>query len=142
MGNALRLAAIMCGALLFASTWSSDVAADVDADTQSTTSIAEPITEASVQSTEATVALAAGTEPATNNPLEPYGIGPAAEAIAYEDLAPAQQEAADRGFDTATSAATHNAFAAAVLERSKRARAEAAQHQLGVDSLDTVGVVQ
>jgi hypothetical protein len=142
VGNSLRLAAVMCGALLFATTWDSDVAADVDTDAASATSITEPITETSVQTTEASAALAPDAEPATRNPLAPYGIGPAAEAIAYEDLAPAQQEAADRGFDTATSSATHNAFAAAVVERSKRARAEAAQHQLGVDSLDTVGVVQ
>ena len=35
----------------------------------------------------------------------------------------------------------HDAFATAVLERSKKARSEVAQHELGLDSLDTIGVV-
>jgi len=126
----------MCGALLFAATWSSDVAADVDVDAASTT-IAEPVTETPVA-----VDLAPATESTTKDPFAPYGIGPIEAAVPYEALLPEQQEAADRGFNTATSAATHDAFAAAVVERSKRAQAEAAQHQLGIDSLDPVAVVE
>jgi len=81
-------------------------------------------------------------EPAIKDPFVPYGIGPAEEAVPYEALSQEQQSVADRGRDAAGWGATHNAFGGAVLERSKRARAEAAQHQLGIDELDTVGVVE
>jgi hypothetical protein len=135
MGNALRLAATIGCAVLFALTYSGDVAADVDADPPTTTtSVAEPITETAV-----TPVPSADT--VIKDPLAPYGIGPVEEAVPFEALSPEQQDAADRAFDTATSAATHDAFAAAVIERSQRARAESAQHQLGIDSLDTLGVV-
>jgi hypothetical protein len=135
MGKLLRFAATMGCAVLFALTWSGDVAADVDAGATATTiSVTEPTTDQPVT-------LVPTAEPITKDPLAPYGIGPSEEAVPYEALTPEQQEAADHGFDTATSAATHNAFAAAVVERSNQARAEAAQHQLGIDSLDTLGVV-
>lgn len=138
MGKLLRFAATICCAVLFALTWSGDVAADVDAptadDIAAAMSISEPITEQAV-----TVAPTAAT--VIKDPLAPYGIGPPEEAVPLEELSPEQQEAVGRGFDTAISPATHDAFAAAVRERSKRARAESAQHQLGIDSLDTAGVI-
>jgi hypothetical protein len=135
MGNALRLAAVMCGALLFALTWSGDVAADVDAEPPATASVSEPITEQPV-------ALAPVADTGVKDPLAPYGIGPPEEAVPYGALSTEQQEVAARGLDTTQWTAVHNGFAAAVTERSKHARAEAAQHQLGVDSLDTLGVVE
>jgi hypothetical protein len=135
MGKALRLAAVMCGAVLFAATWSSDVAADVEADAPSTSSLSEPITEAPLS-------LAPSAAAGNKDPLAPYGIGPPEEAVPFGALSPEQQEVAARGLDTTRWNAAHNAFGAAVVERSKHARAEAAQHQLGVDSLDTLGVVQ
>lgn len=136
MGNAMRLAATMGCALLFALTWNGDVAADADStsDASSTTSITEPITDQAVT-------VVPSTETVIKDPLAPYGIGPPEEAVPLEELSPEQQEAVGRGIDTAISPATHDAFAAAVRERSKLARAESAQHQLGIDSLDTTGVV-
>lgn len=144
MGKALRLAAVMCATLLFAATWSGDVAADVEADESPTTSINEPVTEPSVALEVAANQGAVGPSavPAGKDPLAPYGIGPAAEAVPYEALSQEQQSVADRGRDTTGWAATNNAFGAAVVEQSKEARAEAAQHQLGIDDLDTVGVVE
>jgi hypothetical protein len=134
MGRALRLGGLLLAAVLFASIWQGDVAAQsVDADLQ-TTSVAEPVVESPVQP-------APGGETPQKNPFEPYGIGPPEEAIPIEALGLDEQDVAARGVDTASWTTTHDAFAAAVDERSKRARAEAAQHQLGVDSLDTVGVV-
>jgi hypothetical protein len=142
MGNALRLAVVMCGAVLCAVTWSSDVAADADVDDDDASStsvispsIAEPITEPPV-------VLAPSADTGPKNPLVPYGTGPAAEAVPYDALSPEEQAVASRGLDATNWTATHNAFAAAVVERSKHARAEAAQHQLGVDGLDRLGVIQ
>lgn len=144
MGKALRLAATMCGALLFAVTWSGDVAADVeaDADASPTESISEPITETALPATDPGIVFGPSADPAVKDPLAPYGIGPAEESVAYEALPPEEQEVADRGREAAEWSAVHNMYGAAVIARSKHARAEAAQHQLGVDSLDTIGVVQ
>jgi hypothetical protein len=134
MGNALRFGGLLFVAIVFASAWQSDVAAQSD-DSFDSATIAEPTVESAVQP-------APGQETPQKNPFEPYGIGPAEEAVPYEALTADEQAVADRGFDTAAWGGTHNAFAAAVVERSKRARAESAQHQLGVDSLDTLGVIE
>lgn len=105
-------------------------------DTSSTTSITEPLTETPIQPL-------AGSEPAVaKDPFAPYGVGPAEEVVPYEGLSPEEQTVADRGLDAAEWHKTHNAYGAAIVERSKRAKAEAAQHQLGIDSLETMGVVQ
>lgn len=136
MGSALRLAAVMGGLLLFAATSRSDVAAQTVADEEEppTASVDEPVTETPVQP-------APGFETHAKDPFAPYGIGPIEEAVPYEALSPEEQAVADRGFDVANWSGVHSGFGAAVAERSKRARAESAQHQLGIDALDTVGVV-
>lgn len=137
MGRALRLAALMSAAVLFAATWRSDVAAqsaDVDDSALSTSSTPEPVTESAIQP-------APDFETQRKDPFEPYGIGPIEEAVPYEQLSAEEQAVADRGADTAGWSGVHAGFGAAVAERSKRARAEAAQHQLGVDALDTAGVI-
>ena len=133
MGNVLRLAGLLLAAIVFATLWQSDVAAQ-STDDLDTATVAEPVVEAPVEAV-------AGSETPQKNPFEPYGIGPPEEAIPYEALTPEQQEVADRGFETDAWKQTHDAFGAAVRERSKQARAESAQHQLGIDSLDTLGVV-
>jgi hypothetical protein len=133
MGKVLRLAAVLCGAVLFAATWRSDVAADTEAD--ATASITEPITEAPLEP-------APGSETEAKDPFAPYGVGPAEEAVPYEALSPEEQAVADRGRDATGWSAVHDAYGAAVVERSMRARAESAQHQLGIDALDTTGVIQ
>ena len=47
----------------------------------------------------------------------------------------------DRNRDAVGWKKVHEGFGAAVLERSKKARAEAKQHELGVDNLEQMGVV-
>jgi hypothetical protein len=138
MGKALRLAAVLGGAILCAATWNSDVAAQVDSDAvdvTSSTSISEPVTGTPLDS-----AAPAGI--ALKDPFGPYGIGPIGEAVPHDALTREEKEVADRGRDTGSSSAVHNAYGAAVVARSKQARADAAQHQLGIDSLDTTGVIQ
>lgn len=136
MGSALRLAAVMGGLLLFAATSRSDVAAQAVADEEEppTVSVDEPVTDAPAPP-------APGFETQTKDPFAPYGIGPIEEAVPYGALSPEEQDVVDRGFDHAGWSGVHAGFGAAVRERSKRARAEAAQHQLGIDALDTAGVV-
>lgn len=140
MGRALRLAAVMCGAILFAATWRSDVAADVDAvddsltDVVDTVSIPEPTTEQPVHPQPVS-------ETESKDPFAPYGIGPPEHAIPYEALSPDEQVVVDRGRNTENWAGVHRGYATAVRALSKRARAEAAAHQLGVDGLAQQGVV-
>jgi hypothetical protein len=136
MGKALRLAAVLGGAILCAAVWNSDVAAQIESDAvdvTSSTSISEPVTGTPLGS-----ALPAGV---LKDPFVPYGIGPIGEAVPYEALAPEEKEVADRGRATASWSAVHDAYGAGVVARSEQARAEAAQHQLGVDRLDSIGVV-
>jgi hypothetical protein len=74
---------------------------------------------------------APGLETPQKDPFEPYDIGDPASAIPYEALSPAVSGWRE----------IHAAYAAAVGQRAKQARAEAAVHQLGIDELATKGVV-
>jgi len=83
-----------------------------------------------------------GSETVQKNPSEPYDIGPPEHAWKLEQLSADEKAAVERGRTAgATRAGMHEALTLAAKEQSKRARAEAAQHQLGVDSLDAIGVV-
>jgi hypothetical protein len=79
--------------------------------------------------------------PPPKDPLAPYDIGDPDSEIAYEELSPEERAVVDRGRDAGRWRAIHDAYGAAVAQGSKQARAEAAQHQLGVDELDRHGVV-
>jgi hypothetical protein len=84
---------------------------------------------------------APGHETPQKDPFEPYDIGDPASAIPYEALSPAEQAVVDRGRDASGWRQIHDAYAAAIGQRAKQARAEAAVHQLGLDELATKGVV-
>jgi hypothetical protein len=134
MGNALRLAALMFCALLVAASLRSDVSADVDA-------ALDPVVSADEPTLEAPVEPAPGFETPQKDPFAPYDVGPAEEVVRYDELSPDDKAAADRGRSVAGWQGRHDVYAGAVTERSARAAAAAAQHKLGIDALDTTGVV-
>ena len=77
-------------------------------------------------------------------PRDPFALDntqPAGAVWDYEDLTPREQAVADRGRAQPGWQATHDAYRAAVIQRAHKAAAAAAAHQLGVDALDTLGVV-
>ena len=59
----------------------------------------------------------------------------------YESLTSEERAVVDRGRDAQGWQQTHDAYGAAVRQRSRNARAEGAQHLLGVDLLGDLGVV-
>jgi hypothetical protein len=137
MGN-MRFAAFLLFLLLTAAAADSDVTSS-DATVETSADAVGPSTPEPVTGTP--VQPAPGSETIQKNPFEPYGIGPPEEAVPYSALSPAEQAVVDRGRDASAYVPVHDAFAEAVRERSKQARAEAAAHELGVDSLATIGVV-
>jgi hypothetical protein len=94
----------------------------------------EPITGEPVEA-------ALDSAPPPRDPLAPYDVGDPESAIAYEELSPEDRAVVDRGRDASKWRVIHDAYGGAVAQRSRQARAEAAQHQLGVDELDRQGVV-
>jgi len=79
---------------------------------------------------------------AQKNPFEPYDVGGTQAIWTYESLSPEERAVVDRTSGADGWSSTHDGFAAAAFERSKKARAQAAEHQLGVDNLELSGVVQ
>lgn len=76
------------------------------------------------------------------NPSEPYDIGPSEQAWKLDELSPDERAAVERGRAAgAARAGMQEAITKAAMEQSQRARAEAAQHQLGIDGLTEIGVV-
>jgi hypothetical protein len=75
------------------------------------------------------------------DPFAPYDVGGPEAIWPYEALTPDEQTVVDRNRDAKGWGEVHGGFATAVLERSMKARAEAAQHELGVDNLEQSGVV-
>lgn len=135
MGRSLVFGMVMCAVLLVAATTRSDVAATTDVAVDDTTSLPEPISGTPVEP-------APSVQPPPKDPFAPFDVGPPESIWPYESLTPAEQAVIDRGRDTTGWAQIHDAYATAVKERSRVARAEAAQHLLGLDSsLDTTGVV-
>jgi hypothetical protein len=84
---------------------------------------------------------APGHETPQKDPFAPYDIGDPASAIPYEALSPEEKAVVDKGRDVSGWRQIHDAYASAVGQRAKQARAEAAVHQLGLDELATKGVV-
>lgn len=101
---------------------------------------AEPITGSPVTP-------AASSEPPAQAPFTSYPPGPAPTTKTpkpywhYEDLSTDAKAALDAAREVTGRAETANAFGAAAAERAHKAAGEAAQHQLGVDNLGTIGVV-
>jgi hypothetical protein len=85
--------------------------------------------------------------PVTNAPgdetvqKDPFALFSAEGGVPYEELSADEKAAIDRNRDTPGQKQQNDAFAQAVRERSVKARAEAAQHQLGLEALDQIGVV-
>jgi hypothetical protein len=131
MGRSLLFGMVMCAILLAAATTRSDVAPSPDA------TATDPSTDTADT---ADAATAPAETPVQKDPFAPYDVGRPEGIWPYEALVPEERAVVDRGRDASSWQATHDAFAAAVLERSIKARAEAAQHTLGVDGLET-GVV-
>lgn len=133
--NRLLLGTGMCAILLVAATTRSDVGtADEPVDENSP--LPEPIT--------GTPALSPPTTPASapKDPFAPYDVGPPESVWPYESLTPAERAVIDRGRDADGWRDIHDAYSSAVRQQSKRARAEAAQHILGIPAtLDSTGVV-
>jgi hypothetical protein len=124
MRTGLLLGSITLSTLLLTATMQRDVAASED---DATAGHAE-------QNDQDSAAPAA--------PFAPADVGPPESVWPYEALTPAEQAVIDRGRDVGRWAQTHDAYASAVRERSRDARAEVAQHLLGLDgSLATMGVV-
>jgi hypothetical protein len=84
------------------------------------------------------VTNAPGDETIQKDPFQPFS---AEGGIPYAELPEDEKQLIDRNRDVTGWAQRHDAFATGVREQSKRARAEVAQHQLGIGSLDTIGVV-
>jgi hypothetical protein len=84
------------------------------------------------------VVNAPGDETVQKDPFAPFS---AEGGVPYEELDADEKAAIDRNRDTTGWQKQNDAFAQAVRERSKKARAEAAQHQLGLEALDQIGVV-
>jgi hypothetical protein len=127
--------AAMCAILLAAATTRSDVAATTDVAVDDTSPIPEPIsgTPATPSTTDS---------PPGKDPFAPYDVGPTESIWPYESLTPSEQAVVDRGRDSKAWNGIHDAYAAAVKERSRLARAQAAQRLLGLDaSLESTGVV-
>jgi len=133
--RSLLFGAVMCAILLVAATTRSDVAPTTDPVLNDTAPLPEPITGVAAQTVP-------GDEPAPKDPFVPFDVGGPEAVSPYESLTLEEQAFIDRGRDTRDWSQVHDAYATAVKERSTRARAEAAQHSLGVDSsLDATGVV-
>ena len=132
------VAAIFVGAATQTPVEADDVSTNILADDIPTESIPEPITGDPVQPLP-------GSETKQKIPSEPYDIGAPEHAWKLEQLSPAERAAVERGraYGAARAASGMNAaLTLAAKEQSKRARAEAAQHQLGVTAgLGEIGVV-
>ena len=132
MGRSLLFGIVMCSILLVAATTRSDVATPDEPDT--TVPLPEPITGTAVQP-------AAGDEQPQKDPFAPYDVGPPEAVWPYESLTHEEQAVVDGGREVTGWQQIHDAYGAGVKERSRRARAAAAQHLLGVESTDDTGVV-
>jgi hypothetical protein len=129
MGRGLLFGAVLCAILFAAATTRSDVASPT----------ASPQTAPVSQPTPSTT-LAGST--AAKDPFAPFDVGPPESVWPYESLTPAERAVIDRGRAESGWQQTHDTYGAAAMELSRRARAEAAEHDLGVANLDSEGVVQ
>lgn len=125
MGKGLLFGAVMCAILLAAATTRSDVAAPA----------AQP-----QQNVAPTPAAAPGNS-ATKNPFAPFDVGPPEAVWSYEALTPEERAVIDRGRADPGWQQVHDAYGSAAMELGRKARTEAAEHDLGLLGLDSQGVV-
>jgi hypothetical protein len=130
MARAALLAAFVFVLVFAAGTSRSDVAPDSSA-TSDVATTTDPNT--AVQPSEGQK---------QKDPFAPYDVGGPEAIWPYDSLTPEEKAVIDRTRDANGWAATHDGFGAAALDRSRKARAQAAEHQLGVDNLELSGVVQ
>ena len=135
MGRAALFAGVMFLLVLVAGTSRSDVALE-------TTSPVDAAAGIPSGTPEPTLGPPAVNAPGDETPQkDPFALFSAEGGVPYEELPAEEQANIDRNRDVTGVQQQNAAFAQAVQERSKEARAAAAQHQLGMDSLDQIGVV-
>lgn len=105
------------------------------------TSLPDPASPEPEPTLENPVMPAPGAATPQHDPFKPYDIGGASAAWAYEDLKPAEQEAADRGADATRWDAINAGYAAASREQNQKDSARALARQLGLDNLAQTGVI-
>jgi hypothetical protein len=134
MGRAALIAGIVFVLVFAAGTSQSDVSLETTAAVDAA-AIPSGAAEPTLQNA---ATNAPGDETTQKDPFQPFS---AEGGIPYADLPDTEKQLIDRNRDVTGWPERHDAFATAVREQSKRARAEVAQHQLGIVSLDTIGVV-
>jgi hypothetical protein len=88
-----------------------------------------------------------GAESPPRDPFSPYSTGPGPTEKtpkplwSYDDLTSDERAAAVRGRDDRGWRETHDAYARASAELAQHAARQAAEHQLGAERLDGLGVV-
>jgi hypothetical protein len=135
MGRSLLFLAGVVFALVFAAgTSESDVAVDT----------ASPVDEPTILSGTPEPTLQTATTNAPGDETvhkDPFTLFSAEGGVPYEELSVDDKAGVDRLREIPGQRQQNDAFAQAVREQSVRARAEAAQHQLGLEALDQIGVV-
>ena len=130
MGRAVVFRACLFGLLLATATSRSDSSPP----SLPPSAESEPITGTAVDP-------APGSETQRHDPFTPYDVGDPAGTWSYNQLTAAEKAIVDKGRDTSGMVPVHAAFGAAVAERAQTAAATSAEHQLGIDNLETLGVV-
>jgi hypothetical protein len=74
--------------------------------------------------------------------FKPHDTGGPAAEWKYDDLTPRERAVVDRGRDTAGWREVHDAYQGAVLGRVSLIKAHVASSRLGLEHLDTIGVVR
>jgi hypothetical protein len=87
------------------------------------------------------VAPAPGSDTVRHDPFTPYDPGPPEAQWSYNQLNAQERALIDKGKGVTAKIPTLNAFAAAAAERAQSAAATSAEHQLGIENLETLGVV-
>ena len=140
MGKAWSFWSVMVMVLLGAATSRSDVAPSLPAGAASEPITGEPLNSAPTG------------QPPPKDPFSPYGIGPgippkpdgampSKPSWSYDDLTAPEKAVVDRGRDTSAWPAIHAGFVQGVADLASKAAGNAAAHQLGLDSIASIGVV-
>jgi hypothetical protein len=91
--------------------------------------------------TESPVSPAPGDETVVKDPFALYSTGGVENEVPYSVLTPAEQAVVDHGRDVTGWSSTHDAFRRATIERAQAAAAASAAAQLGVENVNSTGVV-
>jgi hypothetical protein len=135
MGRAALLSGVVFVLVFGAGTVRSDVALETTSPLNTNVGITSGTPEPTLW---LPVVNAPGDETPQKDPFAPFS---AEGGVPYDELSATEKAAVDRNRDVTGWQPRHDAFAAAVRERSRLARAESAQHQLGLDNLAETGVV-